>query len=614
MRTSTRPARRASLHTCRTTGTDMLRTHTCGELRASHAGNEVTLCGWVHRRRELGEVIFIDLRDRYGITQVVAHAKNNAAAHAALGDARSEWVLQVRGTVRPRPEGTKNPKLSTGEIEIVANSVTILNQSKTPPFYVNEDTEIEETLRWKYRYVDLRRERSRELMRLRHEVTNFMRNFFVERGFWEIETTMMIRSDPTGARDFVVQSRYFPGTFWALPQSTQQLKQILMVGGLDKYVQIARCFRDEDPRADRIYELTQLDVEMTFAEPNDVMEILEACYTAVFERFAKKPLRTKPFPRMTYEEAIRRYGTDRPDTRFAMELVDLTDAVRGTGFGVFKDAIASGGALRAVVVPGRAAASRKEVDTWTAVAKTRGAKGLVSFAFVGAEVRSPVAKFFSADELARLRQTSGATAGDIVLVVADEYRVASRSIGEIRRQLGQELGLVDASAHHMMWIHRFPMFERTPEGTWTFSHNPFAGPLTADDAKLLEIDPGKAISSQYDLVVDGNELGGGSIRIFNRAMQERALEVLGISKDEAAVRFGALLDALEYGAPPEGGIATGMDRTVMILAGLSNARETIAFPKTQTGYDPLLDAPAPVDAKLLEELGLRVIAKPEKRP
>ena len=592
----------------------MLRTHTCGEARASLAGKEVTLAGWVHTRRDHGELTFIDLRDRYGITQVVAHAKENPAAHKALGKARNEWVLRVRGTVRARPEGTKNAKLPTGEVEVAASEIEVLNESKTPPFYVNEETEVEETLRWKYRYVDLRRERSREIMRLRHEVTNFIRNFFVERGFWEIETTMMIRSDPTGARDFIVPSRYYPGKFWALPQSPQQLKQLLMIGGIDKYVQIARIFRDEDPRADRIYEATQLDIEMTFAEPGDVMDVVEACYTAVFERFAKKPLRTKPFPRMTYEEAIRRYGTDRPDTRFAMELVDLTDAVRGTGFGVFKDAIASGGALRAVVVPGRAAASRKDVDTWTAVAKTRGAKGLVSFAFVGAEVRSPVAKFFSADELARLRQTSGATAGDIVLVVADEYRVASRSIGEIRRQLGQELGLVDASAHHMMWIHRFPMFERTPEGTWTFSHNPFAGPLTADDAKLLETDPGKAISSQYDLVVDGNELGGGSIRIFNRAMQERALEVLGISKDEAAVRFGALLDALEYGAPPEGGIATGMDRTVMILAGLSNARETIAFPKTQTGYDPLLDAPAPVDAKLLEELGLRVIAKPEKRP
>jgi aspartyl-tRNA synthetase len=588
----------------------MLRTHTCGEARGSHVGSEVTLCGWVHRRRDHGELTFIDLRDRYGITQIVAHAKENAAAHAALGDARNEWVLRVRGTVRARPEGTKNAKLATGDVEVVASEITVLNESKTPPFYVNEETEVEEALRWKYRYVDLRRERSRELMRLRSELTNFIRTFFVDRGFWEIETTMLIRSDPTGARDFVVPSRYYPGRLWALPQSPQMLKQILMVGGIDKYVQIARCFRDEDPRADRIYELTQLDVEMTFAEPNDVMEILEECYTQVVERFGTKPLHRKPWPRMTYDDAMDRYGSDRPDTRFAMELVDLTEVFRGTGFGVFRDAIADGGKVRAIVVGGKADASRKDIDGWTATAKTRGAKGLVSFAFAGSEIHSPVKKFFTPEELARLRSASAAKAGDLVLAVAAERRVASRSIGEVRRQLGQELGLVDASTYHAMWIHRFPMFERMPEGTWTFSHNPFAGPLSDEDAKLLYSDPGKALSTQYDLVIDGNELGGGSIRIHNRAMQERVFEILGISKEDAAVRFSALLDALEYGAPPEGGIATGMDRTVMILAGLANARETIAFPKTQTGYDPLLDAPAAADPKLLEELGLRLAVKP----
>src|SRR5436309_3480035 len=332
----------------------MLRTHTCGEVRASHTGKQVTLAGWVHTRRDHGELTFIDLRDRYGITQVVAHAKDNPSAHAALGKARNEWVLRVRGSVRPRPEGTKNPRLPTGEVEAVANDIEVLNESKTPPFYVNEETEVEETLRWKYRYVDLRRERPRELMRLRHEVTNFIRNFFVERGFWEIETTMLIRSDPTGARDFVVPSRYFPGKFWALPQSPQQLKQILMVGGIDKYVQIARCFRDEDPRADRIYELTQLDVEMSFAEPGDVMAIIEECYTAVFERFAAKPLHKKPWPRMTYDDAMRRFGSERPDTRFAMELVDLTEVFRKSGFAVFRDAIGGGGVVRGIVVQGKA--------------------------------------------------------------------------------------------------------------------------------------------------------------------------------------------------------------------------------------------------------------------
>jgi aspartyl-tRNA synthetase len=589
----------------------MLRTHTCGELTPAAAGQQVTLAGWVHRRRDLGGLTFIDLRDRYGLTQIVAKA--GEPAHDSLGAVRSEWVIRVTGTVRERSKETANPKLPTGGIEVAAAGIQVLNEAKTPPFYVNEETPVDENLRWKYRYVDLRREGPKRLMELRHNVTTFIRSYFVERGYWEIETTMLIRSDPTGARDFIVPSRYYPGKFWALPQSPQQLKQILMVGGIDKYVQIARCFRDEDPRADRIYELTQVDVEMSFAEPNDVMDILEACYTALFEKFAKKPLHAKPWPRVTYDEAMRRYGTDRPDTRFAMELVDLTDVFRGAGFVVFNDAIAQGGAVRAIVVPGKADASRKDIDGWTAVAKTRGAKGLVSFAFAGSEVRSPVAKFLTAEDLSRVRTASGAKDGDLVLAVAAEFRVASRAIGEVRRHLGEALALIDPSTHHAMWIHRFPMFERTAEGTWTFSHNPFAGPLTEKDAKLLFSDPGEATSSQYDLVVDGNELGGGSIRIHNRAMQERAFEVLGISKEDAAVRFGALLDALEYGAPPEGGIATGLDRTVMILAGLANARETIAFPKTQTGYDPLLDAPADADPKLLEELGLRVIVKPPQK-
>ena len=586
----------------------MLRTHTAGELRAADTGKSVTLAGWVDRRRDHGEVTFIDLRDRYGKTQIVANAKEQSRSHAALKDVRSEWVLQVRGTVRPRPEGTRNARLATGDIEVAADEIVVLNEAKTPPFYVNEDTPVDENLRWKYRYVDLRRERSKELMRLRHEVTNFIRGFFVERGFWEIETTLMIRSDPTGARDFVVPSRYYPGKFWALPQSPQQLKQILMVGGIDKYVQIARCFRDEDPRADRIYELTQLDVEMSFAEPSDIMSIVEECYTAVFERFALKPLHQKPWPRLTYEEAMRRYGSDRPDTRFGMELVDLTDVFRGTSFAVVKDAIAGGGTVRGIVVPGKADASRKDVDAWAAVAKTKGAKGLVSFAIAASEVRSPVAKFLSAEELARIRAV--AKDGDLVLAVAADHRTASASIGTLRAHLGEQLGLVDVSTHHALWVHPFPMFERTPEGGWTFSHNPFSGPLGDEDMRLMETDPGKATSTQYDMVVDGNELGGGSIRIHNRSVQERAFEIMGITRSEAATRFGALLDALEYGAPPEGGIATGIDRTVMILAGLSNVRETIAFPKTQTGYDPMLDAPAALNDDLLEELGLRVVSKP----
>ena len=588
----------------------MLRTHTCGELTPVAAGQTVTVAGWVHRRRDLGGLTFIDLRDRYGITQIVAKA--GGPAHDALGAVRSEWVIRVTGAVRERSAETVNTKLPTGAIEIAATTVEVLNEAKTPPFYVNDETPVDESLRWKYRYVDLRRERSRELIRLRSDVTNFIRTFFVERGFWEIETTMMIRSDPTGARDFVVPSRYYPGKFWALPQSPQQLKQILMVGGIDRYVQIARCFRDEDPRADRVYELTQLDVEMSFVEPADVMAIAEDCYTEVFKRFGRKPLRTTPWPRITYAEAIRRFGIDRPDTRFGMELVDLTDGFRATGFKAFGDVIASGGAVRGMVVEGKADASRKEIDGWQEVAKQKGAKGLATFAFAGAEVRSPVAKFLTPAELATLRSASGAKDGDLVVTVAAEYEVASESLGALRNHLGESLGLIDTSTHHAMWVIEFPLVKRTPEGGWTFSHNPFCGPLTPHDLALLDTDPEKARSKQYDLVVDGRELGGGSVRIHQRAVQERIFAMMGTSKEEAALRFGALLDALEYGAPPHGGIATGMDRTVMTLAGTENIREVIAFPKSQTGYDPMLETPAPLDEGLLQELGLRVVARSPK--
>jgi len=590
----------------------MLRTHTCGEARASLAGKDVTLAGWVHTRRDHGELTFIDLRDRYGITQVVAHAKENPAAHTALGKVRNEWVLRVRGSVRPRPEGTKNPKLPTGEVEVVANEVEVLNESKTPPFYINEETPVEETLRWKYRYVDLRRQRSRDLMRLRHEVVDFIRRFMVERGFWEVETTDLIRSDPTGARDLVVPSRYYPGKFWALPQSPQQLKQILMVGGLDRYFQIARCFRDEDPRADRTLEHSQLDIEMSFVEKADVMALGEELYTAIFQKFARKPLKQVPWPRLTFEEAMRRFGIDRPDLRFGMELVDLTNIFRSSGFKVFRETIDQKGVVRGIVVPGKAKATRKEIDEWTAIVKRKGAKGLAQFALTGDTIESQVAKFLSPAELDGIRRVPGAKDGDLVLAIADAYDVASESLGLVREHLGQALGLADTSAHYALWVHEFPLVQRTPEGGWTFAHNPFCGPLTPHDLELLDTEPEQAKSKQYDLVVDGRELGGGSIRNHQRAAQERIFAQMGVSKEDAAERFGALLDALEYGAPPHGGIAPGVDRLCMTLAGTENIREVQAFPKTQTGYDPLLDAPATADAKLLEDLGLRVVAKPER--
>jgi aspartyl-tRNA synthetase len=590
----------------------MLRTHTAGELRATDTGKSVTLAGWVDRRRDHGDVTFIDLRDRYGKTQIVANAAEQPKAHAALKDARSEWVLQIRGAVRPRPAGTRNPKLATGDVEVAAEEIVVLNEAKTPPFYVNEETPVDENLRWKYRYVDLRRERSKDLMRLRHEVVAFIRAYMIEHGFWEIETTNLIRSDPTGARDLVVPSRYYPGKFWAMPQSPQQLKQILMVGGIDRYFQIARCYRDEDPRADRTLEHSQLDVEMSFVEPKDVMALGEDLYTKIFQKFAAKPLKDVPWPRLTFDEAMRRFGSDRPDLRYGMELIDLTEVFRATGFNAFREAIESGGAVRGMVVAGKADATRKEIDAWTTIAKRKGAKGLGQFQFKGGEVTSQIAKFLSAGELDALRRATGAKDGDLVLAVAAPYRVASESLGVLREHLGQDLKLADTSTHRAVWVYEFPLVERTPEGGWTFAHNPFCGPLTPRDMELLDTEPEKARSKQYDLVVDGRELGGGSVRIHQRPVQERLFKQMGISKEEAQLRFGALLDALDYGAPPHGGIAPGIDRLVMTLAGTENIREVQAFPKTQTGYDPMLDAPAAINDELLEELGLRVVEKPAK--
>ncbi len=588
----------------------MLRTKTCGELRASDVGARVTLAGWVHRRRDHGSLIFLDLRDRYGITQCVVNAKENPAAHGAASQVRNEFVAQIVGSVRARPEGTANADLATGAIEVLIEELRVLNESKTPPFYVNEDAEVDELLRMKYRYVDLRRPSRARFLGVRHEFVRYLREFFSARGFWEVETTQLIRSDPTGARDFVVPSRYYPGKFWALPQAPQQLKQILMVAGLDKYFQIARIFRDEDPRADRIYEATQLDVELSFVEREDVLALIEECYTGALERFGRKSVWQKPWPRFRYDDAMARFGSDKPDLRFAMELVDVTDMFRGTGVGVFKAALDAGGVAKAIRAPGKADLTRKEVDDLTALAKRRGAKGLVHLGVFRDGLHGPLAKFVSESERAALIKRTEAEIGDLILVVADPRKLtAEHSLGEVRAHLGPALALVDDSTYRCLWVVEFPVLDRTPEGGWTFAHNPFSGVLERDEP-LLESDPGAARSKQYDLVIDGMELGGGSIRIHRRALQERIFELMGTPREEAALRYRALLDALEYGAPPHGGLATGIDRTVMVLTGTSNIRDTIAFAKTQTGYDPLLDAPAELGPDQLAELHLRVVPPP----
>ena len=586
----------------------MLKTHNCGELRACHAGSMVTLAGWVHRRRDHGGLVFFDLRDRSGIVQVVCDRSAPPQTQETASTLRPEYVVQVRGRVLRRPEGLENRDLPTGEIEVAASELTVLNPSRTPVFYINEESEVDEALRLRYRYLDLRRPRLQRNLILRHRAVKFIRDFLSERGFIEIETPMLIRSTPEGARDYVVPSRLHPGCFYALPQSPQQLKQLLMVAGFERYFQIARCMRDEDQRADRQPEFTQLDLEMSFVDREDVLELVESLFTALVPAVSDRRVLQVPFPRLSYQEAIARYGSDKPDLRFGLELVDLTPVAAESSFQIFRQAVAAGGAVKGMRLPGCAGYSRKQIQELTDLAVKNGAKGLVWIARSTDEIRSPLSRAVGEGEMQALVQALALEPGDLGLLVADDARVASLVLGALRSELGPRLTAPDDRVLAFAWVLDFPLLEwNEEEGRWQAVHHPFTAPLD-EDLPYLETDPGRVRAKAYDIVANGYEVGGGSIRIHRRDVQERMFRVLGLSDEEARAQFGHLLEAFEFGAPPHGGIAPGIDRLVMLLAGEPNIREVIAFPKTQRAADLMLGAPAPISERQLEELGLVVRA------
>jgi aspartyl-tRNA synthetase len=608
------------------------RTHTCGALRVGDAGSTARLSGWVHRRRDHGQLIFLDLRDRHGITQVVVDKTDRPDAHAAASRVRSEFVVTVDGDVAERLPGTENPRLATGAIELRATSLTILSESKTPPFYINEpDATIDESLRLRYRYLDIRREAMAQRLLLRSRLVQAIREVHHAHGFVEVETPDLIKSTPEGARDFIVPSRLQPGTVYALPQSPQQLKQLLMVAGVDRYFQIARCFRDEDLRGDRQPEFTQLDLEMSFVDEDAVMRFVELMVSEVCQvTTPDRPIQEAPFPRFTYDEAMERFGSDKPDVRFAMELVDLAPVLDagpadGSGFRVFDEALAAGGRVKAIVAPGMGGASRKDIDDLTEQAKRIGAKGLAWLAVdESGAIRSPIAKFLGDDRSERLVAHAGGSPGDLVLVVADTAAVTVEVLGRLRAELGQRLGLADRAVLAFAWVYRFPMYQWDAElGRWDATHNPYSGVVPEDEPLLTTAsgdpaapspdDPaGRARALQYDIVLNGWELGGGSIRIHRRELLERSFQLQGHSLEAMREKFGAVLDAFDYGAPPHGGIALGIDRWAALLAQQTNIREVMAFPKTQSGSDPMLEAPSIPEPGQYEELGLRFVGVPGK--